>query len=222
MGHALRFATPLVSRFRDRAFARRIVASFTLLAFLTAYFPIPFPVVRGVASNEAYPCQSGRCGCASAKQCWTNCCCLSPRERRAWAEREGVTPPAYAILDDADAPVEASEATVRSCCAAKPAAKASMAKSSSAKPSCCVASESCDSPVEPDSAQLEETVYALTVSAMKCRGAASDFNSLAWFVWRAANLEVIGQHGADLDQRLMDEWADSFAADLTPPPPQAV
>lgn len=62
----------------------------------------------------------------------------------------------------------------------------------------------------------------LTVAAMKCRGGTSDFNSLAWFVWRAASLTVIGQQGVDLDQRLTDEWADSFAADLTPPPPQAV
>jgi len=219
LGYAVRFATLIASRFRDRAFARRIVASFTLLAFLAAYFPIPVPVLRGTASNEAFPCQGGRCGCASAKQCWTSCCCLGPRERRAWADREGVTPPAYAILEEADASAEPSEvvAAARSCCATKPAAKAAPAK-----PSCCASSEHCETPADPDPAELEGTVYVLTVAAMKCRGGTSDFNSLAWFVWRAASLTVIGQQGVDLDQRLTDEWADSFAADLTPPPPQAV
>lgn len=218
MGYAVRFATLIASRFRDRAFARRIVASFTLLAFLATYFPIPVPVLRVAASNEAFPCQGGRCGCVSAKQCWTSCCCLSPRERRAWAEREGVTPPTYAILDEADASAESSEATARGCCAAK----ATPAKAPSAKPSCCASSVHCETPVNLDSAELQETTYVLTVAAMKCRGAASDFNSLAWFVWRPASLTVIGQHGVDLDQRLTDEWADSFAADLTPPPPRTV
>jgi hypothetical protein len=55
------------------------------------------------------------------------------------------------------------------------------AKTSLAKPSCCASSEHCETPADPDPAELEETVYVLTVAAMKCRGAASDFNSLGLF-----------------------------------------
>jgi hypothetical protein len=212
---ALRFATQIASRFRDRAVARRVVSLLTLLTFLIAYFPIPVPVLRGTASNEAFPCQGGRCGCDSAKQCWTSCCCLSPRERKAWAEREGVAPPEYAVLDEADASGQPSGEIAGSCCAPKAVANATPAKTS-----CCASSESCDTPVAPNSAEVQETRYTLTVAAMKCRGAASDFNSLMWFVWHAPTLTIIGDHGVDLDQRIVDERAASFAADLVSPPPR--
>lgn len=43
--------------------------------------------------DQAYPCANGHCGCATATQCWTNCCCHTPRERLAWAMRNGVLPP---------------------------------------------------------------------------------------------------------------------------------
>lgn len=47
----------------------------------------------GHAVSEPFPCQSHSCGCASAHQCWTSCCCFTPRHRLAWAIRHGVTPP---------------------------------------------------------------------------------------------------------------------------------
>lgn len=216
-----RFATLIASRFRDRAFARRIVASLTLLAFLTAYFPIPVPVLRGTAANEAFPCQGGRCGCASARQCWTSCCCLSPRERKAWAEREGVTPPEYAVLEEAAAPDKPTGETARGCCAPRAVAKAPPAKAACCAAAGCDSSDGDDAPVGAKSAEVQETHYALTVVAMKCRGAASEFNSLMWFVWHAPSLTVLGDHGVDLDQRIVDERAASFAADLVPPPPRA-
>jgi len=47
----------------------------------------------GQVSGERYPCESCGCGCASATECWTHCCCHSEHERLMWAIEHGVLPP---------------------------------------------------------------------------------------------------------------------------------
>jgi len=44
-------------------------------------------------SRERFPCEGCLCGCATAEQCWDDCCCHSLEERWAWAKANGVTPP---------------------------------------------------------------------------------------------------------------------------------
>lgn len=56
----------------------------------------------GHAVSEPFPCQSHSCGCASAHQCWTSCCCFTPRQRLAWAIKNGVTPPESVHYSDED------------------------------------------------------------------------------------------------------------------------
>ncbi|MCU0719062.1 MAG: hypothetical protein MUC83_05115 [Pirellula sp.] len=48
--------------------------------------------------GENYPCKGNLCGCQTAQQCWTSCCCTTPEERLAWAIKNNVTPPVYAVL----------------------------------------------------------------------------------------------------------------------------
>lgn len=45
-------------------------------------------------SGERFPCEGCLCGCATAEQCWEDCCCHSLEERLVWAKTNGVTPPA--------------------------------------------------------------------------------------------------------------------------------
>ena len=71
-------------------------------------------------SHERFMCEGCSCGCLSAHECWTNCCCHSLAERLAWAKANGVavprdvleTPEAQALLNapSADEPVD------RCCC----------------------------------------------------------------------------------------------------------
>lgn len=44
---------------------------------------------------ERYPCEDCSCGCASARECWTHCCCHSMPERIVWATRNGLSIPEY-------------------------------------------------------------------------------------------------------------------------------
>lgn len=54
--------------------------------------------VLGSLSGERYPCESGACGCGSAKQCWTTCRCQPMSQKVIWAQRNGVQIPEYVVL----------------------------------------------------------------------------------------------------------------------------
>ncbi len=54
----------------------------------------------GMGGGERYPCEECGCGCASARECWTNCCCHSEVERLAWAIANGIAPPEGVTFDD--------------------------------------------------------------------------------------------------------------------------
>lgn len=88
-----------------RAFLRRrfwMVLSYRLgvlgigLAYLLAALEIPLPVFVHKESSHPFPCQNHACGCQTAEQCWSQCCCFTPEERWAWAKAHHVEPPAYA------------------------------------------------------------------------------------------------------------------------------
>ncbi len=66
--------------------------------------PSPAMIVRwcGRLTFERFPCENCACGCASAHECWTACCCHSTPERLAWAIREGVEPPESVEFTDAE------------------------------------------------------------------------------------------------------------------------
>ena len=82
-----------------RPFIRRSLAVITLAVFVVAsmgVMPSPASLVRwfgGVAAR--HPCEGHSCGCGTAHDCWTSCCCHTPEQRLAWAIREGVQPPAF-------------------------------------------------------------------------------------------------------------------------------
>lgn len=73
--------------------------------YLVASFgAIPSPRVMmgwfGHFSGERFPCESCGCGCASATECWTHCCCHSEHERLVWAIENGVLPPLLVQFSD--------------------------------------------------------------------------------------------------------------------------
>jgi hypothetical protein len=66
------------------------------LVYSLAALEIPLPVFVHKASSLPFPCQDHPCGCQTAEQCWSHCCCFTPEERWAWAKAHDVEPPAYA------------------------------------------------------------------------------------------------------------------------------
>lgn len=106
-------------------------------AVIAAGLPLPFgslPADRGGAGidpvaalllaakdrSRPFPCMGKPCGCASAEQCFTSCCCHSPAERLAWARARGCEAVVRAALARAATP---PPATAASCCAATSACR---------------------------------------------------------------------------------------------------
>ena len=159
--------------------ARKWVAFLVLVAFCISTLPIPVFHLDPSPSDDsvAYPCQSGHCGCKSAFQCWTSCCCQTPEERLEWARKNGASPPSYAILKS-------------------PSQPKSVANTASKKSPCCDTLKSCSSPVAhekaaaPAEACQSDTVVApeknqrwlLVMDALKCQGKSSTFSMLPWTI----------------------------------------
>src|ERR1700722_3615938 len=128
---------------------RRFAAALALFAYLAAAlgYPLPASFANHKDRSQPFPCQDHACGCQSAEQCWSGCCCFTPEERWAWAESHHVEPPAYAEkpspkgwrtvrLRDREA---ATDATC-SCCAHEPSTpRTCCTKDTSGTPnaSCC-------------------------------------------------------------------------------------
>ena len=53
----------------------------------------------GKDRSRPFPCMNKPCGCGSAEQCFTNCCCHTPAEILAWAEARGIEAAVLAALE---------------------------------------------------------------------------------------------------------------------------
>lgn len=102
----------------------RVVGAATLAAVAACAVGVPMPTsVFKPHSDQRYPCEHHACGCVDATACWRDCCCMSHGQKLAWAQREGVTPPAFLaalaareiIAEKADSKPKCSH-----CCEAKP------------------------------------------------------------------------------------------------------
>lgn len=70
--------------------------------------------------SRPFPCMDKPCGCATAEQCFSSCCCNSPAELLAWASTHNLDPATLHALKrraatSASAPTPVAEATC--CCA---------------------------------------------------------------------------------------------------------
>lgn len=83
---------------------RRFCVGLMLFAYLftVAGFPARSPTKKH--GSHPFPCQDHDCGCATAEECWTNCCCFSPEQHLAWARQQAIEPPGYAIVPTEGAP----------------------------------------------------------------------------------------------------------------------
>ena len=96
-----------------------VVCVVAYLAGSLGVLPSPAYVARlmGQVSGERYPCEDCRCGCVSARQCWTGCCCSTVEQKVAWAKANGVEVPAYVRVPSGVDNGEAEEAAGKPACA---------------------------------------------------------------------------------------------------------
>ena len=93
MQSSLRHASTRRHRFR-RGVCALLLTTFMLTA---AGVPLPGGTQMPAGDGEAFMCATSGCGCRTAEQCWRSCCCHSFAEHMAWAQKNGVRPPDFAI-----------------------------------------------------------------------------------------------------------------------------
>ena len=166
------------ARSRLEHIARPSLAFAMLLCYLasTSGFPLPRLATRDSVGTP-FPCQDHGCGCSSASQCWTDCCCFTMKQKLAWAQANDVEPPQH-LLDIGAA--KSARNVARSCCTGKPQPEAStrawcceskQAGSSSPMIASCQAGGCCSKPDEPID-------WTLNVRSLPCRGLGSMFTAL--------------------------------------------
>jgi len=118
---------------RDTFFRRATIWLATIgYALVASGLPLPLggmqpaspasPVAKRLAGkdrSQPFPCMDKPCGCATAEQCFSNCCCNTPAELLAWAKANRVEPGLIAALRRRLAVAGPETPAATSCCAAK-------------------------------------------------------------------------------------------------------
>ena len=118
---------------------RRIIAWLAIVGYSLVASGLPLPLgnmcvdatdspaakrLAGKDRSNPFPCMDKPCGCATAEQCFSSCCCHTLAERLAWAKLHNVHSAVLAALEHR----VARDALTDGLVIALPAAK---------KPSCC-------------------------------------------------------------------------------------
>ncbi len=234
---------------KNHSIARKAVALLVLCGVLFATVPIPIGwKPKSMAGSDPFPCQDCNCGCLTAEQCWTSCCCYTPEERSAWAIEHGVEPPSYAVLVSESALVSKTERLVSKSKASEAVAcgsgmcehatrrehatgnciavtKAnSKACSAPRQPTC----KKCKKPSDANAALLaathgqdgSESVVVLSISAMKCRGLSSDFSNSPWATLRVPSASCSFPEPIVTPFEVCDQWLPSVCSPPSAPPPR--
>jgi hypothetical protein len=239
---------------QSRVPLRRITTWLAILGYtlVASGLPLPFGMIAPAAPDspaakrlagkdrsQPFPCMDKPCGCATAEQCFTSCCCSTPAETLAWARARRVEPAVLAALEQrvASSSQLAAKATKSSCCSTKapvaekscctsrqPAAVAedgdlcSMNASRAATPS--TTKKATTEKVPPADEPAEPQSRSVTLRAMlACGGIVAE-----WFAAGAAlpppRFEVsLVMHVLDVCTP-GDEAGESLAASPAAPPPR--
>ena len=124
----------------------RAVAWLMLAAYVAVISGVPLPIagsppVAGSAAanrlaakdrSRPFPCMDKPCGCATAEQCFSNCCCNSPAELLAWAEAHHLDPATLLALHGRVAATAPQAPTAACCCSSATTAASCCATTASA------------------------------------------------------------------------------------------
>jgi len=179
--------------------------------------------------SRPFPCMDKPCGCATAEQCFANCCCHTPAERLAWARAHKVEP---AVLASLEARVAASPP---SCCAATAtaaddaedvccdyeslAANPSDAGQACCRPAAAVPEQEREQDHEPEPSLRRQVVVLRALLA--CGGLAAEWFALGGGGLPPPRIEFVPRAGRDEPLVAADETPVRLATPPAAPPPRA-
>lgn len=150
----------------------QFIATLMAMIYLCAsigVFPTPGLLVslfnQAVVGSERFPCEGHACGCATASECWSNCCCHTPHQRLVWAIAHGVKPPTSVKFTDEQWIAAANDVTPGSaeCSLCVGAVQSKLDRGITTEPACGESDSSCCS-------QPPEPGVRLSMSALACKG----------------------------------------------------
>jgi hypothetical protein len=139
-----------------------------------AQFGYPVWQVAAKKGDQPFPCQFSRCGCQTADDCRTNCCCHSKQERVAWAVKRNIDPDKVAVLTPAEKlqftfAAKFVVAKKSSCCQTVKQSSCCSKPSAPKVDSCC---EAAGLKAEEEAKELQ---WVLAINAHKCSGTGVDW-----------------------------------------------
>lgn len=193
---------------------RRLTSAGVLCCMLLASVPLPVSErVAAFASSQPYPCQGCGCGCVTAQHCWTACCCHTPAERKAWAQRHGVTPPEYAVLGAPESPPETNECCrAEASCAGEP--RNGVQDASSGRVGCG------ERPEQSTDNRADSVRWVTSWQAARCRGADTDWTLLAGALPHSPAMRMFNATSLSQSTLLSDEHAMARRDSPPAPPPR--
>ena len=190
--------------------SRRIISGLLLLWLGLLQFPLPLALraagstADGKDHSTPFPCMNRPCGCRSAEECWTSCCCTTKAERIAFVLEHGLEMPA-ALKDEGDE-VEAP----RSCCSTR--SKVASCDSSG----CSAGDKGCAKCQDKPS----DRKLVLFDSAMKCKGLSSLLLQFAGALVPVPELKQVVVAGWEFSQGLVDDLVGGISLAPPAPPPR--
>jgi hypothetical protein len=227
-----RFRRDSLSGMHRNAAVHRFVAWLSLVgyALLASGMPLPWGVVAPGGASPAvekrlaakdrstpFPCMDKPCGCVTAEQCFSNCCCNTPAETLAWAKAHKVDPAVIAALQRrAAAPVEKA-VVASSCCSVK---KQTSCCSAASEPDCCDDVESVTGSVSLAGPEICRDYESLAATPDEQQGT----EPAAALATDSADVEPMSSHTIVLKSMLacggiVSQW---FSIGGAPPPPVVV
>ncbi|QDU30267.1 hypothetical protein ETAA8_53860 [Anatilimnocola aggregata] len=143
-------------------------------AFATANVGYPVWEPATSKSGESFPCQSSKCGCRTAEQCRSGCCCHTKEQRIAWALERGVNPARVAVLTEKEKTLYSHPSrrtkTVKVCCSTSTKSCANCCSSTTPNSACCG-----------DAEQPGHLDFVLAIAAQKCTGTGMEWIQAGFF-----------------------------------------
>ena len=206
----------------------RSVAWLSLGCHLLVASGLPLPVVAPPADapsnrvtkdrSRPFPCMDKPCGCATAEQCFANCCCHTPAQRLAWAKAHRVEPAVLAALERR---VAAHTEAPAGCCAADDVDLEG--------PDVCrdyrsLAADPMEpAPVSDGASDPPGRRIVILRDVLACSGIATALLGCGPALPPPARAVAPAGDSAAIDRLVLrDDVAASFSADLPAPPPRAV
>ncbi len=207
----------------------RFVAWLSLTGYALLASGLPLPLGAGAPGSVSpavekrlaakdrstpFPCMDKPCGCVSAKQCFSTCCCNTPAETLAWAKAHQVKPAVIAALQRrAAAPVEKTVGA-SSCCSAK---KQTSCCSAASEPACCDDAESVAGSISLDGPEICRDYESLAATPGERQGTDAAVAPAA----ESADVEPVSSHTIVLKSMLacggiVSQWF-SIGGGLPPP-----